>query len=61
MAEDALFEGGVILRAAEEIGEELAENGIALEELHHARGDRTAQERAAIEAAHDAGGELEFQ
>ena len=61
MAEDALFEGGVILRAAEEIGEELAEDGVALEELHHARGDGAAEERAAIEAANNACGEFEFQ
>ena len=61
MAEDALLERGVVLRAAEQIGEKLAEYGVALQELHHARGDGAAQERAAIEAADDARGEFQFR
>src|SRR5258706_1263717 len=56
----ALLERGVVLRAAENIGHDLAENGAAAKELHHASGDRSAEERAAIEAAYDAGGEFEF-
>src|SRR5208337_2022796 len=60
MTEDALLKRGVILRAAEQVGEKLAEDGVALEELHHARGDGAAEERSAVEAANDARGEFEF-
>src|SRR5208337_2595867 len=60
MAEDALLKRGVILRAAEQVGEKLAEDGVALEELHHARGDGAAEERSAVETADEARGEFEF-
>src|ERR1700739_3713526 len=60
MAHDALFERGVVLRAAENIGHDLAEDGAAAKELHHASGDCGAEESAAIDAAHDARGEYEF-
>jgi len=39
----------------------LAEYGVALEELHHARGDGAAEERSTVEAANDARGEFEFR
>src|ERR1700756_953927 len=60
MAYNALLECGVVLRAAENIGHNLAEDGAAAKELHHASGDHGAEESAAIEAAHDARGEFEF-
>ena len=60
MSPEALLEGGVILRAAEKVADQLAENGVALEELHHAGGGGTAQKRAAIETAHDARSEFQF-
>jgi len=61
VAKDALLERGVILRATEEVGEQLAEDGVALEELDHAGGDSSAEERAAVEAADDAGGKFELK
>src|SRR5260370_2182069 len=60
MAYDALFERSVVLRTAENIGHDLAENGAAAEELHHARGDGGTEECATVKAAHDARGEFEF-
>src|SRR4029077_17291448 len=51
---------GVILRAAKEIAHKLPEYRPAAHELHHARGDRAAQEGAAIEPPHDARRELQF-
>ena len=44
MAENALLQRGVVLRATEQIGEQLAEDGVALEKLHHAGGDGRAEE-----------------
>src|SRR5215469_1745861 len=60
MTYDALLERSVILRAAENVGHELAENGAAAHELHHASGDGGAEEGAAIKAAHDARGKFEL-
>src|SRR5215470_5313442 len=60
MADDALLERSVVLRAAENVGHELAENGAAAQELDHARSDRGAEEGAAVEAADNACGEFEF-
>ena len=60
MAPEATFEAAVILSAAEEIAHELAEDGAAVHELDHVGGDGSAEERAAIEAAHDTSGEFEF-
>src|SRR6266436_873672 len=60
MADYALLERGVVLRTAENIGHDLAENGAAAEELHHARGDGGTEECATVKAAHDARGEFEF-
>src|SRR2546423_3583431 len=60
MAPQAALEAGVILGAGEEITHELAKNGAATEELHHARGDCGAEKRAAVKAAHHAGGEFEL-
>src|SRR5438105_4527826 len=60
MAYDALLERGIVLRAAENIGHNLAENRAAAEELHHARGDGGTEECATVKAAHDARGEFQF-
>src|ERR1700738_3697549 len=60
MSPEALLEGGVILGAAEKIADQLAKNGVALQELHHAGGRGAAQERAAIKTANDARSEFEF-
>src|ERR1700746_3019251 len=60
MSHDALLERGVILCAAENIGHDLAEDGAATHKLNHARGDCGAEESAAIEATHNAGGEFKF-
>src|SRR5208282_567637 len=61
MAEDALLKGGVVLRAAEQIGKKLAEDGVALEKLHHACGDGAAKKRPAVEAPDNARGKFEFR
>src|SRR5260370_5917464 len=60
MSHGALLQRSVVLRATENVGHDLAESGAAAKELHHARGHGGAEESAAIEAAHDAGGEFEF-
>src|SRR5215472_16486232 len=60
MAYNALLEGSVVLRPAEEIGHELAEDGAATHELNHTCGDGGTEEGAAIKAADDACGEFEF-
>src|SRR5215467_535298 len=54
MTNHALFQGRVILGAAENIGHELAEDGAAAHKLDHARGNGGAQERATVETAYDA-------
>lgn len=60
VAQQAAFEAGVILRAAEEIADELAKDGTAAEEEDHGGGDGAAEEGAAIEVADEACGVLEF-
>src|SRR5258708_309776 len=61
MAPEPALQAGVILRAAEKVTHELPEYRAAPEELHHARGHRGAQERTAIEAAHNARGKFELR
>src|SRR5260370_40335778 len=60
MSPESPLQAGVILRPAEEVAHQLPEHRTASHELHHARGDRTAQERATIEPPHDACRELQF-
>src|SRR5713101_1273219 len=60
MAPESPLQAGVILRAAEQVAHQLPEHRAAAQELHHARRDRTAQERSAIETPHDARRELQF-
>src|SRR5882672_12315343 len=60
MPDHALLKRGVVLSAAENISHDLAENCAAAKELHHAGGDGSAQESAAVEAANDARGEFKF-
>src|SRR5690349_22864046 len=60
VAPEPLLQAGIILRATEEVGHQLAENGVAANELHHARGHSPAEERAQIEAAHDARGKFKL-
>src|SRR5205823_3954521 len=60
MAPEAALQAGIILGAAEKVAHQLAEHGVAPDELHHARGDRASKERAAIEAPHDARGKFQL-
>src|SRR5580693_149045 len=60
MAPQAAFEAAVVLRSAEEIAHQLPEHGATVHKLHHAGGDGSAEEGAAVEAAHDARGEFQF-
>src|SRR5580658_206867 len=60
LAPKAAFETAVILRAAKEIAHQLAKYRAAAHELDHACCNGGAQERAAIEAAHDARGKFQF-
>src|ERR1051326_30303 len=60
MAHHALLERSVVLRAAKNIGHDLAENRAAAKKLDHAGGDGGAEKRAAIETADDFRGELQF-
>src|SRR6266852_9724284 len=52
MAQHPLLQRTVILRAAKQIAHQLAKYRVTLQELHHARGYRAAQKRAAIETPH---------
>src|SRR5216684_7589518 len=61
MAPKPALQTCVILRSGEKISHELPENGAAPQKLHHARGHRGAQERAAIEATHDARGKFQLR
>src|SRR6266704_2829171 len=60
VAPEPALQAGIILRAAAEVAHQLPEHRPAPYELHHARGDRTAQNRAAIETPHDTRGKFEF-
>src|SRR5262245_53213395 len=60
MADNTLLQSCVVLRTAEDVGHELAENRAATHELNHARRDRRSQERAPIEAAHNACRKFKF-
>ena len=60
MSHDTLLERRVVLRAAEDIGHDLAEDRTAAQKLNHAGSDRGAEERAAIEAANNASSEFQF-
>src|SRR5271163_1940194 len=60
VAPEAAFKAGVVLRAAEKIAHQLPKNGAAVHELDHVRGYSGAEERTAVEAAHDARSEFQF-
>src|SRR5258708_4875108 len=54
MAPESPLQAGVILRAAEQVAHQLPEHRAAPQELNHARRNRAAKERSAIETPHDA-------
>src|SRR5882724_2729403 len=60
MSYDALLERGVILCTAENIGHDLTKNGTTAEELHHARGDGSAEKGATVKTADDLCSEFQF-
>src|SRR5712664_1912610 len=60
VAPESPLQAGVILRAAEQIAHQLPEHRAAPQELHHARRNRTTQDRSAIKTPHDARRELQF-
>src|SRR5882762_3423084 len=60
MAPKPALQTGVILRSTEEIAHQLPEYRAAPHELNHARGNRAAQKRSAVEPPHDACCELQF-
>src|ERR1700730_2234039 len=57
---EAPLEGGVVLRAAEEIGDHGAKSRAASNELDQAGGDGASQEASVIEVAGDASGNLQI-
>jgi hypothetical protein len=57
---EALAKAAVVLRAAEEIAQQVAKSRAATGELNHAGGDCAAKERAAKNAANQVRGDLEI-
>src|ERR1700719_1681625 len=56
----AALQAGVILAAAEEVANQLAENRAAAHQLHNAGSNGGAQNRATIKTAHDARSKFQF-
>src|ERR1700723_1228438 len=53
MPQNALLQRTVVLRAAEQIAQQLPKHRVALQKLHHARRDRAAEERPTIKSANN--------
>src|SRR5579864_5639267 len=53
LAPQSSFQAAIVLRAAEDITDDVAECGRVIEQLHHARGDRSTQKITAEDFARE--------